>query len=178
MNTHPTPSAYILRKAWQLGQKMARKERRLQPDPTGVAQFPTYQLFRQAHRHRLEQRSAFQYWDVKLQRLIEREGNGRGLAIDDPRVWDALFTHIGGPIRNVFWAAWEDAYQLESLYREAINQAEQARLASAAPLRIYQLQGQAADASDPDVWNGIAQQLARDGDLGDTAEPPPGDGAA
>lgn len=160
MSTHPAPSTYILRKAWQLGQKMATKERRLKPDLTGAYEYPTYVLFAQVHRYRLEQRPGYQFWDEKLQALIEREGNGRGVPLDNPRIWDAFYTHIGGPIRDVFWAAWESAYGLQALYAQALAKDQRIRMARSRPLDVSSSVPPSVDLDDFDTWDKIADKLA------------------
>jgi hypothetical protein len=172
----PRPSTYILRKAWLLGQKMARKERRLRPDVRDVAQYPTYGVFKEFHRHAMEMRSGFEYWDKKLHGLMEREGNGRGVRIDDPRVWDAFYTYYGEPIRDVFWAAWEDAYMLKAMYEQEMARAEERRRATAAPIRVAGLAASVTE--EPELWDQIAERVFEelgDGEDGGLWTMPPAD---
>lgn len=136
MGTVERPSTYILRKAWLLGQKMARKERRLRPDLRQARMYSSYSSFRQFHRYEAENAPGFGPWDEKLQLLIEREGNGRGVRIDNPPVWRAFYTVLGEPIRSVFWAAWEDAIRLQDLYDLAIARAQWSCVAGPATLRV------------------------------------------
>lgn len=153
------PSTYILRKAWLLGQKMAKKERRLRPDLRDVALHSTFSFFKKVHRYYTERKPGFQYWDEKLRKLIEREGNGRGVAIDDPRVWEAFYTYYGEPIRDVFWAAWEDAFMLKTMYeRESARIAQaQAHRAPVAPIHV----ANALDPvkGEPELWDHIAEKV-------------------
>lgn len=139
---------------------MARKERRLQPDLAGAHEYPNYALFAQAHRHRLEQRPGYQFWDGKLQALIEREGNGRGVPLDNPRIWDAFYTRIGGPIRDMFWTAWEDAFGLKDAYLRAVAADERARMANSAPLEVYYGGHPFGDVGDFDTWDQVTEKLA------------------
>lgn len=130
------PSTYILRKAWLLGQMMARTERRLRPNVGHARIHPSYASFRQFHRCEMENNSGFAPWDEKLQKLIEREGNGRGVPIDNPHVWQAFYTYFGEPIRSVFWAAWEDSLGLQNLYDQEVARIQRNRDALPAMLHV------------------------------------------
>jgi hypothetical protein len=148
------PSTYILRKAWSLGQDMARKERRLRPDLWHTRTCPSYMLFQQFHRHELESRSAFQPWEEKLQRLIEREGNGRGVRIDDPRLWEAFYTYFGEPIRDVFWAGWEEAFRLQELYEQEAARIEMSRQGMPALLHVANPPASAGEEQPAEIGQG------------------------
>ncbi len=153
------PSTYILRKAWLLGQEMAKKERRLRPDLRDVALHSTFPFFKKVHRYQMERTAGFGYWDEKLHKLIEREGNGRGVRINDPRVWEAFYTYYGEPIRDVFWAAWEDAFMLKAMYEQEsarIAQA-QARVAPVAPIHVANAVGPVKE--QPELWDHIAEKV-------------------
>lgn len=117
-----TPSRYILRKAMQLGQKMALKDRRIRPDLAQAYQYPSFDLFRTVYRHHLESLDALAPWDDKLQRLIEREANGARVDMSSQRVWDAFYQNVAMPIRSSFWYGWEQVWQLEGRYSAAVEE--------------------------------------------------------
>lgn len=110
------PSMYILRKAWQLGRKMASREARICPDLADCRRHGAYTLFQQYHRHQMEAHPAFDRWEQKLQALADREANSRGLRAHMSRNWTEFHDHIVAPIHNAFWTGWEDVAQLKKLY--------------------------------------------------------------
>lgn len=115
------PSKYIMRKAWQLGRKMAIKERRIRPNFTNSHQYTSYDLFQQFHRHMMECNAAFPAWDERIEALAEREANAQGVRIDIAQNWEAYHRRIVGPICNAFWIGWEESMGVEPCYRERRN---------------------------------------------------------
>jgi hypothetical protein len=163
MSKVPQPSVYILKKAWQLGQKMAQSERRIHPDTIDAHQYVTYELFRVVHRHRIEQLPAFLPWDERLGFLTDREANGSALNLDNRRAWDQFFSLVAGPIRSAFWQGWEQSYQLQTLYTQAVERAK-AKRTQQVVLRICKPPVRPVDDEHPDtteerLWGLVARKL-------------------
>jgi hypothetical protein len=162
----PEPSRYILQKAWVLGRKMAQTERRLRPDVSRSEEYPTYELFQLAHRHHLEQLNAFIPWDEKIQALVEREGRGGGYRLDDPRVWEAFYTHVASKISSAFWYGWEQVYQLQQLYEEHCREFRAKQTAPSHVLHVARppvaqvAQGEDCGDRPDDVEDGLWNQIA------------------
>ena len=162
----PRPSRYILQKAWKLGQKMARVERRLVPLTFDAHQYPTYMLFCQAHRHRLEQENAMVLWDGRIAKLIEREGNAQGVRLDNPLVWDRFYDDIAAPIHSAFWYGWELARELPKLYEQKVVAHQPA--ADSNVLHVYTIpimpieqaeHSQFPDDAERSLWDSVAHKL-------------------
>lgn len=163
------PSQYVLKKAWELGRKMAVTDRRIAPILHQAQQYPSYEVFRQTHRHRLEQLDAFLPWDQKLQALIDRQANGEGSRLDNPRLWEHFCSQVAGPIRSAFWYGWELAQGLEELYRSEV---QRRRVEEEWSYRVYRVHEQdrpvpravaqptpRSDEELSDIWAAIAQKI-------------------
>lgn len=164
MGVSRPPTRYILRKAMQLGQKMALKERRLKPRIAGAYQYTSYSLFRTVHRHQITELDAFAPWDAKLQRLIEREANGARVDMSSPRRWEAFYAQVAAPIISTFWYACEQVWQLEKLYDQEVE-TFQKKLAQHQVLHVYcpdvaqKQAGQSLDADEQAHWDRVASTL-------------------
>lgn len=117
----PHPSEYILRKAWQLGRRMACKDHQMGIDLTFCYQYSTYDAFRLANRSRLQTLPAMTKWEDRLQSIIEHAVNGLGYSLDNQRTWDAIEQLIVRPIRNAFWIGWEQELGLEAQYQQVVT---------------------------------------------------------
>ena len=118
------PSRESLQEAWKLGRQMAVFDRSTRPNLTSVHQYRSYPMFQTAHRHRIEQTPAFRPWDAKLNRVVEQAARQCRLSSDDPQQWDQFYSGVGRMIQAVFWAAWEQAYQLEQRYCRRMEEDE------------------------------------------------------
>ena len=121
MGSSIRPPAHILRKAWSMGQKMARKEGRTDIDLNNCHQFASYELFRLTNRARMQNLPALAPWEEQLQALVQRCAKGMDSASDSTEAWDAVEQQVARPIYNAFWTAWEQQIDLPGLFQEAAN---------------------------------------------------------
>lgn len=157
------PSRESLQEAWKLGRQMAVYERRFRPDLTHAHHHSSYLLFQTAHRHRMETSPLFRQWDAKLQRIVERAARQCRLSQHDRRQWDQFYSGVGRTIHEVFWRAWEEAYQLERHYcaRMAIEEEAQSR---PTVLRVANRPASDAAAGEAaaergELWDNVADKL-------------------
>ena len=166
------PSRRSLLAAWRLGRKLARQERRLRPSLREAIHFSRYEDFRLAHRSAIENIHLFSLWEQRLLKLAESEGYRVGFDLDkSSKVWDDFYSYIFTPIKNAFWVGWEEAWQLEAVYkqrRSSIAQVNKALTAAAADV-FHVVYAPAAlpqtspnELSEEDRWDAIAEKLFDD----------------
>jgi hypothetical protein len=173
------PSRRSLMDAWELGQKLARQERRLRPVLHLATQFSSYEDFSLAHRFAIENTPLFPAWEERIQKLAESEGNRIGFDLDKSiQLWDEFYTYIFTPIKHAFWLGWEESWKLESTYKQMRSSHAQGKkvLAKAAhssrpatapptlpPVSVEKL-------SEEDRWDAVAEKLFDDlgGDKNET----------
>jgi len=163
------PSTRALQRAYQLGTRMAKRDRRIIPALSGAHQYPTYILFLTVHRHRLEQLAAFEPWDAALHNISEEEGERLELRPEDPRQWDPFVNQVVVPIRCAFWYGWESVYDLRKLYDQQVHSA---RHETDPPnvLRVFNPQVSPLISSSPlpdhlyeeQEWDQIAKEMAQE----------------
>jgi hypothetical protein len=90
-------SSLGVKRAAALGALMAKTECLIAPDLEGAHTYPSYLLFIQAHRLRLEHMRMFAPWDAKLGALIEQEQEATGRGLSEIRSWDELHAEIEVP---------------------------------------------------------------------------------
>lgn len=168
------PSKYILRKAFKLGRKMARQEKRLRPHLQLAAEFGKYPAFRTAHRQAMQQISAFRPWDERVRELVIREGHGQGIPMENPACWEAYGRELVSVIYSAFWFAWEEAFRLEDMHFLAVQKLVQQRARTTAspivrplspmiPTTPMPLAPETEDEEDG-LWEKVADKLFGDMD--------------
>lgn len=163
------PSTRALQRAFQLGIQMAKHESRIIPILSGAHQYATYIQFATAHRHRLEGISAFERWEMVLEKIAEDEGNRLSLRSDDPRQWDPFVNAVVTPIRCAFWYGWEGVYNLRKLYDQQVELASRATT-SPSILRVFNPSSSPMIPSSPlpdrfyeeRAWDEIASSMAKE----------------
>ncbi len=150
-----------LQEAWKLGRQMAVYDRQTRPELTTAYHYPSYPVFQAAHRHRIEQTSAFRPWDDKLQRLVEQAAKRCRVSLNDLQQWDQFYSGVARMIHNVFWGAWEQAHHLEERYCQRIAQKETRDRPTV--LRVANLPQPAAEAEAEDtggeLWDRVANKV-------------------
>lgn len=111
----------------KLGCAMARSERGLAPMPIGLPTRIPYAEFVIIHRQALELQPVFETWDVRLQRLIDRDARSSGLRADDVRQWDLFYRYVSLPLRAAFWEAWEKEVGLPQFFEKHACPAHESR---------------------------------------------------
>ena len=165
------PSRRSLLAAWRLGRKLARQERRLRPSLREAVHFSRYEDFRLAHRSTLENSRLFSPWEQRLQKIAESEGYRVGFDLDKTsKVWDEFYSYIFTPIKNAFWIGWEEAWQLEAIYKHRRGSLVQGNKALTAAADVFHVvhtpaalpQTSADELSEEDRWDAIAEKLFDD----------------
>ncbi len=162
--------------AWELGQKLARQERRIRPVLHLATQFSSYEDFSLAHRFAIENTPLFPAWEDRIQKLAESEGNRIGFGLDKTiQLWDEFYTYIFTPIKHAFWLGWEESWQLESTYkqvRSTLAQGKAVGTKAADVLRVAEALPEVSmeELSEEDRWEAIAEKLFDDleGDRNET----------
>lgn len=165
------PSRKSLLAAWRLGRKLARQERRLRPILREALHFSRYDEFRLAHRAALENTGLFPEWEHRIQKIAEGEGYRLGFKLDkSSRIWDDFYTYIFTPIKHAFWLGWEEARQLEPMYRQrrlSLAQGNTALTTAADVFRVAEArpivpEPTGEELSEEDRWDAIAEKLFDD----------------
>jgi hypothetical protein len=126
------PSKTNLRRAIQLGLKMARQQRRLRPHLQLAVTHPQYKEFVFEHRVLLQQSPLFLPWEEQIRQLILREGKAHGIPMDDAMCWEEYGTELVQVFYNAFWYGWEQILQLEQAHALVLRKLEEARAKAAA----------------------------------------------
>lgn len=165
------PSRRSLLAAWRLGRKLARQERRLRPSLREAIHFSRYEDFRLAHRSIIENNRLFSPWERRLLKIAEGEGYRVGFDLDkSSKVWDDFYSYIFMPIKNAFWLGWEEAWQLEAVYRRRRSSVAQGNKALTMAADVFHVvrappalpQNSANELSEEDRWDAIAEKLFDD----------------
>jgi hypothetical protein len=135
MQGTPRPSAIALKAAGDLGRLLAKTEPQLTPDLRWAHEYKSYLQFIMAHRHLLEQKTAFEPWEAEIQRLTVSEGRRCHLQVESPAEWERLYTGIGVLLRCAFWYGWEVVYEMQRRYEQRMELALE-RSAVARPLHV------------------------------------------
>lgn len=162
------PSRRSLMDAWELGQELARQERRLRPILRLATQFSSYEDFCLAHRFAIENTPLFPAWEDRIQKLAEREGNRIGFGLDKTiQLWDEFYTYIFTPIKHAFWLGWEESWQLESTYKQTRSTLAQGKAVQERAADVFRVADALAKVppeklSEEDRWDAIAEKLFDD----------------
>ena len=158
------PTRETLEEAWKIGRQMAVYDRQTRPNLTNVHHYPSYAMFRTAHRHRMEESPAFRPWGAKLHRIVEQAARRCRLSPDDPEQWDQFYAGVGRMIHNVFWGAWEQAHKLEQRYAHRMAQQEDVgnrpAVLRVANLPVPQTPASATETDEGgDLWDNVADKV-------------------
>jgi hypothetical protein len=165
------PSRRSLLAAWRLGRKLAQRERRLRPILREAIHFSRYEDFRLAHRSVIENSRLFSPWEQRIQKLAEAEGYRLGFNLDrTSRIWDDFFSYVFTPIKNAFWIGWEEARQLEAMYRQKRTSFAQGGKALTTAADVFHVaeapptlpETSPDELSEEDRWDAIAEKLFDD----------------
>jgi len=116
-----SPSRTAIKRAAELGQEMARKERHCRPNMAMAEHYETYLRYRNAQREIMENSDVFaQRWVERLLTIADKDGRAHGLRMDDSMAsWDIWYNKLVLPLKEVFWLAWEQTWKLPEHYAEA-----------------------------------------------------------
>lgn len=159
-------SRSTLRKAWEFGHEMARREPRIRPVLTGAQDCPTYARFVGTHRYNQEHTREFEPWNDGLLKIIEAECRRLRLEVYDPPRWGTPAAEVSMHIRVAFWYGWEVSVGLQKLYEQHM---QAARRAAAKPqvLRVFNPEKiepirplpVIKQVSETDRWDSLADKL-------------------
>lgn len=121
------PSKTNVRKAIQLGQKMARHQRNLRPVLKLAAEYPDYDEFASEHRQALQQSPLFLPWDEQIRQLVLREGKSQGIPMHKEMYWEAHGPDLVNVFYIAFWYGWEGILQLEKAHAFVLRRMEEIR---------------------------------------------------
>lgn len=165
MQRVPQPRRAAYQEAFRLGRKMAGAFPRLRPQLKAAGQYREYEDFCLAHRLHLENTRVFAIWERKILAIAEVEGRHYGINLDrGSRTWDAFYGVLFTPVKNAFWAGWEDAWKLGDRFvreRDLQNAKPMEGEVSVFPaslLLIKQQVKQEVESAEPQ-WDGVATKL-------------------
>ncbi len=129
------PSRQILRKACDMGRKLARREHRIDIDLSLCHRSVSYEMFRMTNRARLQSLPAMAVLEEQLRSLVRQCTMGMD-ARASTHAREAVEEQVTRPIYDAFWAGWEEQVDLPRRYQEAVD-AQEAK-GSAPTLNVHE----------------------------------------